>query len=131
MPYITLKIMQFQGNQLAALVKMAFSMASVDGRFADEEKAAITWGRAEFGLSKELILACVTVAQEMEASEALNILSNMTTTQKKYATGYLAAVMAADGDIADSEVKMWQLICTLAQFPTMNIAEALSFWRNN
>ena len=75
---------------------MAFSMASVDGKFAAEEKAAITLGMAEFGLNKEMILACVSVAQEMEAGEALGILANMNTTQKKYATGYLAAVMAAD-----------------------------------
>jgi uncharacterized tellurite resistance protein B-like protein len=123
--------MELQGKQLAALVKMAFSMAAVDGKFADEEKAAITFGMAEFGLSKELILGCVAVAKDMEVSEAFSILSSMNTSQKKYATGFLATVMAADGDIADDEIKMWQLICTLAQFPTMTVAEALNFWKNN
>ena len=130
-PYAICKFMVFQGNQLAALVKMAFSMAAVDGKFADEEKAAITLGMAEFGLNKDMIIACLAVADEMNAGEALGILTSMNTEQKKYATGYLAAVMAADGDIADDEVKMWQLICTLAQFPTMSVIEALTFWKNN
>lgn len=49
----------------------------------------------------------------------------------EYACGYLAAIMAADGEIADAEIKLWQLVCTLGCFPTMNIGEALTFWKNN
>lgn len=39
--------------------------------------------------------------------------------------------MAADGEIAASEVSMWQLLSTLAQLPTMTVAEALLFWNNH
>lgn len=123
--------MQFTGQELTALIKMGFSMASADGKFVDEEKAAITFGMLEFGLDKDMIVGCVALAANMEPAEALAILAGMDSTQKKYATGFLATVMAADGDIDDSEVKMWQLICTLAGFPTMNIAEALDFWRKH
>ena len=63
-------IMQFSGKELSALIKMAFSMASADGKFVDEEKAAITLGMAEFGLGRDQILACVTIAEKMSASEA-------------------------------------------------------------
>lgn len=123
--------MRFTGKELTAVIKMAFSMAAADGKFVDEERDAITFGMAEFGMGRNEILSCVAAAQKMEASEAFAILSSMNPMQQKYATGYLAAVMAADGDVADSEVKMWQLICTLAQFPTMTVGEALSFWQNN
>ncbi|MBR5041601.1 MAG: tellurite resistance protein TerB [Bacteroidales bacterium] len=123
--------MQFSGKELAAVIKMAFSMASADGKFADAEKEIITFGMAEFGLDKEEILACVTVAQKMETAEAISVLSSMDEEQQKYATGYLAAVMASDGDIDESEVKMWQLICTLADFPTMSVGDALEFWQKN
>lgn len=116
---------------MAAVIKMAFSMASADGKFADAEKEIITFGMAEFGLDKEEILACVTVAQKMETAEAISVLSSMDEEQQKYATGYLAAVMASDGDIDESEVKMWQLICTLADFPTMSVGDALEFWQKN
>ena len=112
-------------------MKMAFCMASADGKFADEEKTAITYGMAEFGLSKEQVAACLTLAQSMEPSEAISVLSAMNVEQQKYASGYLAAVMASDGEIADSEVKMLQLICTLANFPNMTVAEALNFWKEN
>ena len=40
-------------------------------------------------------------------------------------------ILAADGEIAASEVSMWQLLSTLAQLPTMTVAEALLFWNNH
>ena len=39
--------------------------------------------------------------------------------------------MAADGEIADSEVKLWSLITMLCGLPEMSLGEALSFWSNN
>ena len=126
--YLTMEI---TGKELTAMVKMAFTMAAADGKFVDEEKAIITLGIAEFGLGREEIIGCVKSAERMDPAEALQVLSAMNTNQKKYATGFLAAVMTADGDIADSEVKIWQLICTLTNCPTMSVAEALSFWKNN
>lgn len=39
--------------------------------------------------------------------------------------------MLSDGDIDDSELKLWKLTCALANFPTMTIGEAIEFWRNN
>lgn len=55
----------------------------------------------------------------------------MSDEKKKYATGFLAATMVADGNIDDSELALWKLVSTLASFPTMNIAEALSFWTSH
>ena len=123
--------MTYSGQQLAALVKMGVSMAAVDGRFADEEKVAIVMELANFGVSTNQAQSLLEAAQSMEAGEALAILSQMTSEQKKYATGYLAVIMASDGEIADSEVKLWQLICTLSSFPAMNIGEALNFWNQH
>lgn len=123
--------MIYQGKQLAALVKMGISMAAADGRFAEEEKMAIVLELASFGVSPDDAANLLAASEMMDASEALSLLSSMSNEQKRYATGYLAAIMAADGEIADSEVKLWQLICTLGNFPSMNIAEALRFWHNN
>ena len=123
--------MTYKGQQLAALVKMGVSMAAADGRFAEEEKIAIVMELAAFGVTPNQAEGLLKAAQSMDTSEAFSILSSMNTEQKKHATGYLAAIMASDGDIADSEVKMWQLICTLCCFPSMNIGEALHFWTNN
>ncbi len=123
--------MTYNGQQLAALVKMGASMAAADGRFADEERVAIVMELANFGVSQDQAAGLLATAQLMDAAEAISVLSSMSSEQKKYATGYLAVIMAADGDIADSEVKMWQLICTLSGFPTMNIREAINFWHQH
>lgn len=106
-------------------------MAAADGRFADEETIAIVMELANFGVSQNQAESLLVAAQLMDVSEAFSTLSSMTNEQKKYATGYLAVIMASDGDIADSEVKMWQLICTLSNFPSMNIREALDFWNQH
>ena len=123
--------MTYSGLELAALVKMGIAMAAADGKFAEEERIAIVMELAAFGVSQSEVEGLLRASRSMDASQAFGILASMTTEQKKYATGYLAAIMASDGDIADPEVKMWQLICTLGSFPSMNAHEALTFWRSH
>lgn len=123
--------MEFSGKELSALVKMGVAMAAADGKLADEEKAAIVLGMAEFGLDEEAVKAHLALAKSMTPVQALSILTAMGTPQQKFATGFLATVMVSDGDIDDSEVKLWQLVCTLCGFPTMTIAEAVEFWRTH
>lgn len=123
--------MTLNGNQLSALVKMGVAMALADGKVEEVEKVAIAFELVKFGVSQQDATRIINNSQLMEASDALATLSAMSTEQKKYATGYLAAIMASDGDIADAEVKLWQVICTLSSFPTMNIREALSFWKEH
>lgn len=123
--------MEFSGKELSALVKMGVAMAAADGKLADEEKAAIVLGMAEFGLDEEAVKAHLALAKSMTPVQALSILTAMDISQQKFATGFLATVMVSDGDIDDSEVKLWQLVCTLCGFPTMTIAEAVEFWRTH
>lgn len=123
--------MEFSGKELSALVKMGVAMAAADGKLADEEKAAIVLGMAEFGLDEEAVKAHLALAKSMTPVQALSILTAMDTSQQKFATGFLATVMVSDGDIDDSEVKLWQLVCTLCGFPTMTIAEAVELWRTH
>jgi uncharacterized tellurite resistance protein B-like protein len=123
--------MTLNGKQLSALVKMGVAMALADGKVEETEKAAIAIELVKFGVTSNQATQIINNSQSMDASDALETLAWMNTEQKKYATGYLAAVMASDGDIDPSEIKMWQLICTLSAFPTMNIGEALSFWKEH
>lgn len=106
-------------------------MAAADGKFAKEEKTAIFFELANFGVTESQFAKILIRARDMEASEAFAIIACMNDEQKRYVTGYLAVVMVADGDIDDSEIKMWQLISLLAQLPSMTINEALDFWRNH
>lgn len=122
--------MTYNGKQLAALIKMGIAMAAADGRFTDEEKIAIAMELANFGVDEQIVPFLLSSAQEMDAAEAFTVLSSMDTEQKKYATGYLAVIMAVDG-IEESEINMWKLISTLAGFPPMTIQQALEFWNNH
>lgn len=114
---------------MAAIFKMGLAVANSDGNVANEELAAIALHLAEFGVTD-----CEPVARaasEMDAAESIRVISNMTTEQKKYVCGFLAAVVVADGKIQESEVKVWQLVSTLCKLPTMSMADALDFWAKN
>lgn len=123
--------MQFTGKELASLMKMAFCIADADGKLEEGEKEVLKFGMQEFGLDNDACVTCIQVAQGMEVADAVGTLAAMDENQKKYACGYLAAVMASDGSLDKSEISMWQLICTMAQFPGMSFQDALDFWKNN
>ena len=120
--------MTFNGNELAALVNLGVAMAAADGHVDDCEKSAISNELKNFGVDGLQAIALLARAKEMQAGEAVLVLSNMNNEQKTYACGYLDTIMVSDGDIDDSEIKLWKFVSTLASFPTMSIADALTFW---
>lgn len=125
--------MTFNGNEMAALLRAAKMMALADGKMTSDEKEVMIADLKSFGVQLDTIqsLAIEHQANAMEGAEVIKILSGLSTEQKKYACGYLAAVMAADGKITEKEQELWSLISLLAGFPLMNIKEALIFWQNN
>ncbi len=123
--------MQFNGKELSAIVKMAAAMASADGKVEDVEQKAIALELVKFGASSEQATTMLAAAELMEPATALSVIASMSSTQKKYVSGFLAVIMACDGDIDDNEVNLWQFVCTMSGCPTMTIAEALKFWKDN
>lgn len=123
--------MKFTNKQISALINLGSAMANADGRVVDVESAVMGFELHQLGVTPDVVLDVYTAAAEMSNVDALTTLSAMTDDQKKYATGFLAAIMVSDGDIDDSETKLWQLICTLGDFPKMTLEEALQFWDNN
>ena len=124
-------VMTFTGLELAAMVKLGLAMARVDGRVDDNENAAIAFELVGFGVSEDKIESILVAAEAMSATDAIVALSSMSSIKQKYATGYFAVIMAADGQIEDEELKLWKLICTLANFPGMTVSEALEFWKTH
>lgn len=123
--------MEYKGIELSAIVKLANAMVMTDGKVANEEIAAMSIELAKFGVDENAAKSIIGAADAMEYGHAVAVVAAMNLEQKKYVTGYLAFIMAADGEIAASEVSMWQLLSTLAQLPTMTVAEALLFWNNH
>lgn len=125
--------MQFSGKEMAAVLKAAKLMATADGRMTEEEKDVIKTDLNSFGVTIDTLqsIALEHQANEMEGAEVITILSQLSYEQKKYVCGYLAAVMAADGEVHEKEQELWSLVSLLAGFPTMNIAEAILFWQTH
>lgn len=123
--------MKYTGIELSAIVKLANAMVMADGKVANEEIAAMSIELAKFGVDENAAKSIIGAADAMEYGHAVAVVAAMNLEQKKYVTGYLAFIMAADGEIAATEVSMWQLLSTLAQLPTMTVAEALQFWNNH
>lgn len=122
--------MTFTGLQLAAILQLGKCMAAADGNIAQTEIAAMALEMTKFGPTESQVKEILKGVDVLSPTDAITVVSNLNNEQKKYVTGFLAVIMAADGKIEDSEVKMWQLLCTLASFPTMTIAQAVEFWKN-
>ena len=123
--------MTFNELQMIAIAKLAKAMIAADGKVEKTELAAMALEFTRFGVSPDALDRILSNADSMESGTAISIISLMNEAQKKYVTGYLAFVMAADGEVADTEVSMWSLISKLANLPTMTIGQALAFWKNN
>ena len=67
----------------------------------------------------------------MDSADVIVTLASMTEVQKKYCAAYLRVIMAADGNIDDSEIKLCAIVSALCGFPNMTIKEALDFWAAN
>jgi uncharacterized membrane protein YebE (DUF533 family) len=104
-------------------------MTAADGQVDLKEVALIAGelNNLAQGLNKEAILEA---SDNMDPSKAFEVLKNLTTEEKKYVCGYLAAISLVDGDISDKELAIWKLVSTIANFPTMTIHEAITFWRS-
>ena len=117
--------LQFNGKELAAIVKLALSMIMADGRVDEKEKVALTLEMVRLGVKQEQLVGLIAVAQAMDATEIIPIISNLASDEKKYVAAFLGTLMAVDGDIDDAEKKLWQLTSTLCNLPTMSIMQAV------
>ncbi|HBH09104.1 MAG TPA: hypothetical protein DDX40_06870 [Rikenellaceae bacterium] len=120
--------MTFEREQLSAIVVLAIAMSVADGRVAQNEVNAISLELANLNDDPKDAPLVMTLAKTMGQDRALSIIRQMNLNQKKYVTGFLASIMAADGNIDDSEIKMWSLISYLADLPPMTVGEAITFW---
>lgn len=123
--------MELNRLQLAAAVKAGKAMAAADGKIDPEELKVIAIGLQEFGIVGDETKLILALADAMEPTTMLSTLSAMNEEQKKFVCGYLSTIMVCDGDIDESEMKLWQLTSTLAGFPTMTIAEANEYWSSH
>ena len=123
--------MQLSHKQLAAILKIGKVMVAADGVMKKEEMAIVLNELVKFDVPHTHVPMLLESSDEMTTSTMLDIFSNLDTETQKHICGYLAAIMIADGDVNDKELMVWKVTCSLCNFPTMTIGEALTFWKNN
>lgn len=123
--------MNFNGIQMSAIVKAAKAMIAADGKIDAEETKLLSKELLSFGVSVEDLKVFFNLSDAMEPTTMIATLSAMNDNQKKYVSGFLASIMVCDGDIDDSEMKLWQLTSTLMGCPTMTLGAAIEYWKNN
>ena len=117
--------MKYTVKELAALVHLAVTMSQIDGNADNIEKHAITSGLTRLGEDAADASDIFAKAISMNAAEALSVVTAFNDDQKRAASGYLAKIMASNGEMTDAEMKLWRLICKLGGFPQMKISEIL------
>ena len=113
--------MIFTNQELGAILKVATIIAGVDGNVAEEEKVLMAVELMRF-IGKE--------AANLNLTEACVIISKMTNDEKKYVTAYFGTMICADGNIEESELKVWSLISSICNLPKMSIDEAIEIITN-
>ena len=122
--------LQFTGKELAAIIYLAMNMIMADGRVDEKEKKALALEMVRFGVQGDQLAKLTAMGQAMDTVEIVSIISNLKSDEKKYVAALLGTLMAIDGDIDDTEMKLWQLTSTLCNLPTMNIKQALETIRD-
>lgn len=123
--------MRLESVELAAILSAAMTMMTSDGKSASQEKDLFTDELKFFQVSHEDALTYIRAAGKMTRRETVEILKSMSDHAKKYACGFLAAVLLADGDATEEEMQTWREFSVSCKFPVMTMGEALDFWRNN
>ena len=123
--------MEFKEKELAALLKLGASMSTADGNIDENEIKFMEREIHNFNLDLVTLHKIIEDSKTLEPIEAITIMAKMLDEQKKYMCGFLATLMSIDGKLDENEIKLWKLVCSLTNTPTMNILEAIDFWTNN
>ncbi|MBQ2882744.1 MAG: tellurite resistance protein TerB [Alphaproteobacteria bacterium] len=122
--------MTFTNQELAAILRLAHAMAMADGKVTNDETHMIVNEMRRFGVSLNNAKLIEEIGVKMSHGECCQVVSNMTTEEKKYVTAFLGTLICIDGDIDDTEMKLWSLISAMCDLPTMNIFEAVKIMAN-
>lgn len=110
-----------------AIAKIANAMIAADGKVEDNEMASWTLEMERFGIAEADFRSLYEQSEELQFVDALTVISNFDEERKRYVGAFIGTLMAIDGNIDDAELKLWQLVSTFCNLPTMSLGEALTY----
>ncbi|MBP5387849.1 MAG: tellurite resistance protein TerB [Prevotella sp.] len=119
--------MDFNRDELMAIAKIANAMIAADGKVEENEMSSWTLEMERFGIAEAEFRTLYEQSEELDFVNALSVISNFDEERKRYVGAFLGTLMAIDGDIDDAELKLWQLVSTFCDLPTMSLGEALTY----
>ncbi|MBP5506284.1 MAG: tellurite resistance protein TerB [Prevotella sp.] len=119
--------MDFNRDELMAIAKIANAMIAADGKVEENEMSSWTLEMERFGIAEAEFRTLYEQSEELDFVNALSVISNFDEERKRYVGAFLGTLMAIDGDIDDAELKLWQLVSTFCDLPTMSLGEALAY----
>ena len=120
--------MRFSDQEIIAMVCFAERIAEADGNIQKcEVRRIITelegWNKDDYEIDEIL-----GIAEEMETSEAIDVISSMRRAGKRYVAAFLIVVMCADYEVDEDEERFWRLVTNFCDLPRMSYDEAIDFW---
>lgn len=115
----------FDAVELAAIARIALSMAEADGHVDPRELDAIGLALSQYGVPRNTGLAICAAAVTASEENAVVIVSGMSLLQKKDLIVWLLAVIFADGVITESEITKFRSLGIRCGFPTDVMEDAL------
>ena len=107
--------MFFSQLEKRAILTFANGMIAADGKVAAKELfAAHSWLKLVGYSDADLSL------DNLEPSQAMTVISNLTYDEKRVVTSILITIMIADGNIDDKERAMINLITSFCKLPEMS-----------
>lgn len=116
--------LQFTKKELTAIVNLASNMIAADGKIDDAELFSFTIEMQRIGVEEYQIKRLMADAQAMQSSEVISVVSNLKTNEKKYVAAFLGYLMSVDGNIDNTEMKLWKFASILCNLPLMNVTKA-------
>lgn len=123
--------MKFTKLQLAAVYKLGQLMALADGRIDEAEKQHLIYTFSKLAIANgykdfSVISQCASAMEDADVVPAIIGLENE---QKAYVVAFMGVLVAIDGDIAEKEMQLYQLVCKMCGLTPVSLATCLDVWK--
>lgn len=119
--------MRLTTEEMTAIVKMVITIGEADDYIATEEKRLLFNELNRFSALDDLDYF-LRSASKMSYSSAIETISDMPYSKKKYVSAFLAAMVVADREPDSSETRLWAKISRATDLPFTSPGDALDYW---
>lgn len=122
--------MYFSYEEKRAVYCIAKAMVLADNNINKNEMQVLVGEMVRMGCSQEELIKIEQNNSSIKPTTALARISEMSSEKKRYICAFLGALMVVDGEVDDSEKKLWGLVSTFCEFPEMTVGEAVQYMAN-